>query len=169
MNTQPDQYIINIFSIGFVLLVLYHAATTKNTTNIFTNDMVDILYEVNPQQVNNDIVPQKKAKKHKTNKTKPKYTEPDFDNYLNKMLVDVEQPQTETQTPQPIEKTKDKLTQKTFTELHHDCVNALMSLGMKKRESVSTVIRIFNKYDIQSIEDFIKKAFVPDEYYRSST
>ena len=158
MNTQPDQYIINIFSIGFVLLVLYHAATTKNTTNIFTNDMVDILYEVNPQQVNNDIVPQKKAKKHKTNKTKP-----------NKILVDVEQPQTETQTPQLIEKTKDKLTQKTFTELHHDCVNALMSLGMKKRESVSTVIRIFNKYDIQSIEDFIKKAFVPDEYYRSST
>jgi hypothetical protein len=166
MNQQPDQYIIHIFSIGFVLLVLYYAATTKNTTNIFTNDMVDILYEVNPKQIDNYIIPQQKIKK---NNTKAKYTEPNFDDYLSKMLVDIEKPQAEIQKPQVIEKTKDKLTQKTFSEIHHDCVNALMSLGMKKRESVNTVIRIFNKHDIQSIEDFIKKAFVPDEYYRPST
>jgi hypothetical protein len=166
MNQQPDQYIINIVSIVFALLVLYYAATTKNTTNIFTNDMVDILYEVKPKQIENYIVPQKKAKQ---NKIKPKYLESNFDDYLNKMLVDIEPPQPQTPIQHSVEKTKVTLTQKTFSELHHDCVNALMSLGMKKRESVNTVIRIFNKYEIESIEDFIKKAFVPDEYYRSST
>lgn len=166
MNEQPDQYIIHIFSVGFGLLVLYYAATTKNTTNIFTNDMVDVLYEVKPRQIDNYIVPQKKVKQ---NKTKPKYLESNFDDYFNKMLVDVECPQCQMPTQQNAEKTKVTLTQKTFSELHHDCVNALMSLGMKKRESVNTVIRIFNKYEIESIEDFIKKAFVPDEYYRPST
>jgi Holliday junction resolvasome RuvABC DNA-binding subunit len=158
MNQQPEQFIINIFSIFFVLLVLYYAATSKNKTNIFTNDMIDILHEVESKPINKIH----KITYAKIKKTKPKQVDDNSNKYDNQSNENIKQDQNNEQQKQAI-------TQKTFNELHHDCVNALMSLGMKKKESVNTVIRIFNKYEINSIEDFIKKAFVPNEYYRSST
>lgn len=162
MNPQPDQFTINIFTIGFILLIIYYVVTKKNTTNIFANDLVDILYEVESKPINNIII---KQKKKKLNKSYKPYTT-NVTNTKNNITHHTENV-VEKIIPQP--QIKEVLMQKTFNELHHECVNALMSLGMKKRESINTVIKIFNKYDITTIEDFIKKAFVPDEYYRSST
>lgn len=160
MNPQPDSFTTNCFSIGFVCLVLYFAATTKKR-HFLSNDLVEILYEVPQQQI---VIEAKPVRNQRTPKvqpaTKPVVVPKPVPQQVIQPIVKPEQPK-----PQP----KPKLTKNTFTPLHEDCVNALMSLGMKKKEAVSTVIDVFTKNDITSIEDFIRKAFVPNEYYRPST
>jgi len=156
MNPQPEPFIINVCTVGFILLVLYFAATTKKS-HCLSNDLIDILYEVPPRQ---NIVVTKPVVR-KTKNPKP--------SVVQKPKPVIAQPVKQEPKPEIKIQPKPKLTKNTFTPLHEDCMNALLSLGMKKKEAVSTVIDIFSKHDITCIEDFIKKAFVPNEYYRSST
>lgn len=155
MGNLPDPLMTNILTFGFIALVIYFAYTNKNKPTIFNSDMIDILYEVAPPAQTVQFAIKKKKKKKKL--------------ITQQEQQPIEEQPIECPIEEKIEAVKIPLVAKEFTEIHHDCVNALMSLGMKKRESVNTVIRIFNKYEVNSIEDFIKKAFVPDEYYRSST
>ena len=160
MNPQPEHSTIVFFSWLFVGMVIYFLMTNKNHSNILSNDLVDILYEVEHTNYYNttaEIKSKPRSKSKPIDKKKPikiidKSLEPIHEEVIKSKPIP---------KPEPLKK-------KNFTELHNDCVNALMSLGMKKREATNTVINVFQKYKITTIEDFIKKAFVPDEYYRPS-
>lgn len=169
MNPPPDSGLINLCTIGFILLVLYFASQAKKK-NCIASDMVEVLYEVDPAYLAAQYYP-KPQPKPKTQKPK------------NNLVKSQPKPKTKPK-PQPIKKVDKivqeynpviitppkpvKITRNNFNPLQKDCVNALVSLGMKKGEANKTVIDIFTKHEIASIEDFIKKAFVPNEYYRSS-
>lgn len=166
MNPQPSHETINFFSILFVFLILYFMY--KNRNNISTNnyDMFELFYEINNSAktpvniINNKNKDQRKNLINNTKNTRKLKSH--VENIAQKKEV-------VTSNCNPSKVNIKNLKQKDFKELHNDCVNALVSLGMKKRESINTVIDIFNKNDINSIEEFIKKAFVPNEYYRSSS
>jgi hypothetical protein len=162
MNPQPDSFIINVSTIGFVLLVLYFVVTSKRNPNFLSNDLIEVLYEVPTQQkvVAAPRVIHPPKVKNTIKNPKPKTQQ----NTKPVVVHKTKQEETPIVKPQP----KPKLTKNTFTSFHEDCVNALMSLGMKKKEAVNTVIDVCNKHDITCIEDFIRKAFVPNEYYRPS-
>ena len=161
MNPPPDSGLINLCTIGFILLVLYFASQAKKK-NCIASDMVEVLYEVDPAYLAAQYYPKPQPKpklqKPKNNpvKSQPKPVKK-VDTVIQEYNPVIINP------PKPA-----KITRNNFTPLQKDCVNALVSLGMKKGEANKTVIDIFTKYEIASIEDFIKKAFVPNEYYRSS-
>lgn len=47
-----------------------------------------------------------------------------------------------------------------YTEFQQDCYNALISLGMKKKEAKFVLHTVFNKYNPIDVEDFLKVAFI---------
>jgi hypothetical protein len=168
MNPQPEHSTVLLCSFIFVCMVVYFTITSKPRHNIFTNDLVEFIYEIerNPSPIHNKaiatITPSatQRVVKKKINRQQQKPTQQIIANNTKCYVpANILESVTEYQK---------QITKKDFTDIHNDCVNALMSLGMKKREATNTVIKIFNKHQIESIEDFIKKAFVPDEYYRPS-
>ena len=59
------------------------------------------------------------------------------------------------QTTKPIKKKKSK-PKKEYTQLQQDCMDALLSLGMKKREAKATLHSTFNKHkNIKEVQEFI--------------
>lgn len=166
MNPQPNQSTVNAVTIIFVLMVLFFAATTKKRFRI--SDKFDLIYEVpnthkifqevieTPSKITNSPKPTKitnspKPKKNKKTTVKTKVSEVSNSTHTTAVTTTTEPP-------------KFILSKDNFDSIHADCREALMSLGMKKKEATDTVIRIFNNYEVVSIEDFIKKAFAPDEY-----
>lgn len=157
MNPQPNQSTVNTVTIIFVLMVFFFAATTKKRFRI--SDKFDLIYEVpNTHKIFQEVIetPSKitnspKPKKNKKTNVKTKVYEVSKSIHTTAVTTTTEPP-------------KFILSKDNFDSIHTDCREALMSLGMKKKEATDTVIRIFNNYEVVSIEDFIKKAFAPDEY-----
>lgn len=164
MNPQPDQSTINFATGIFLLLVAFFALTSKKKFTF--SDKIDILYEVLPCEQNivqyativKDPPKARPTKRTSTTQKPPKQNKPPV---VNKP---VEKPKATVTTTTTTEPPKFQLNKKNFSVLHEDCKNALVNLGMKKGEATETVIRIFNTNEINTIEEFIKKAFAPNEY-----
>lgn len=46
-----------------------------------------------------------------------------------------------------------------LTQFHKDCIDALISLGMRKKEATKRMQDIFKKYQPKTIQEFIQAAF----------
>lgn len=148
MNQQPFEGLTQILASVFILYTLYNFVKYSQNPNAKGfSDIYELgyVYEKTPTSAVaiNTTVSLPKIKKVQLQKQtrKPDVIKPTYEK--------------KEKTTKAVKKTP-----KRYNQLQQDCYDALISLGMKKKEATFVVNSTFNKTDVSTVQDFLKIALI---------